>query len=134
MDNIYRVAMKAQVAELAEELEEILAHIERESVTSRMVYRSAERSLQLLTEACIGIAKQSLKGAGKEVPADARKAFSKLRMLGMDSTGADWNKIIGMRNALVHNYLNLDPDRVMEVIKNKHYQTLLDFAEARLAD
>jgi uncharacterized protein YutE (UPF0331/DUF86 family) len=134
MDNIYRTAMKAQVAELAEELEEILLHIEREAVTSKMVYRSAERSLQLLTEACIGIAKQSLKGAGKEVPADARKAFSKLRMLGMDSTGADWNKIIGMRNALVHDYLNLDPDRIMEVIKNKHYQTLLDFAEARLLE
>jgi uncharacterized protein YutE (UPF0331/DUF86 family) len=134
MDNIYRIAMKAQIAELAEELDEVLAYLEREAVTSRMVYRSAERSLQLLTEACIGIAKQSLKGVGKEVPADARKAFSKLRMLGMDSTGADWNKIIGMRNALVHDYLNLDPDRVLEVIKNKHYQVLLDFAEARLAD
>ena len=38
--------MKAQVAELAEE---ILLYIEREAVTSRMVYRPAERSLQLLT-------------------------------------------------------------------------------------
>jgi hypothetical protein len=28
------------------------------------------------------IAKQSLEGIGKEVPADARKTFSKLRMLG----------------------------------------------------
>lgn len=134
MDNIYRIAMKAQVAELAEELEEILDQLESKTTTSRMVYRAAERSLQLLTEACIGIAKQSLKGVGKEVPADARKAFSKLRMLGLDPTGADWNKIIGMRNALVHDYLNLDPERVLEVIKNKHYYVLLDFAKARLAE
>lgn len=134
MDNIYRIAMKAQVAELAEELEEILDQLESKTTTSRMVYRAAERSLQLLTEACIGIAKQSLKGIDKEVPADARKAFSKLRMLGLDPTGADWNKIIGMRNALVHDYLNLDPERVLEVIKNKHYYVLLDFAKARLAE
>jgi uncharacterized protein YutE (UPF0331/DUF86 family) len=134
MDNIYRIAMKAQVAELAEELEEILMLLNGDTVVSRMVYRAAERSLQLLTEACIGIAKQSLKGLGKEVPADARKTFSKLRMLGLDPTGADWNRIIGMRNALVHDYLNLDPDRVLEVIRNKHYQILLDFAKVRLAE
>jgi len=134
MDNIYRIAMKAQVAELAEELEEILQQLESEAVVSRLVYRAAERSLQLLTEACIGIAKQSLKGVGKEIPADARKTFSKLRMLGLDPTGADWNRIIGMRNALVHDYLNLDPERVLEVIKNKHYHVLLDFAKARLAE
>jgi len=134
MDNIYRIAMKAQVAELAEELEEILQQLESEAVVSRLVYRAAERSLQLLTEACIGIAKQSLKGVGKEIPADARKTFSKLRMLGLDPTGADWNRIIGMRNALVHDYLNLDPERVLEVIKNKHYYVLLDFAKARLAE
>lgn len=132
MDSIYSIAMKAQVAELAEELEEILKHTESKAIVSRMVYRSAERSLQLLTEACIAIAKQSLKGVGKEVPADARKVFSKLKMLGMDPTGADWNRIIGMRNALVHDYLNLDPERVLEVIRSRHYQVLLDFAEARL--
>jgi uncharacterized protein YutE (UPF0331/DUF86 family) len=69
-----------------------------------------------------------------QVAADARKTFSKLRMLGLDPTGADWNRIIGMRNALVHDYLNLDPERVLEVIKNKHYQVLLDFAKVRLAE
>ncbi len=134
MDNIYRMAMKAQVAELAEELEDVLAHLEGDAAMSRIVYRAAERSLQLLTEACIGIAKQTLKGIGKEVPADARKTFSKLRMLGLDPTGADWNRIIGMRNALVHDYLNLDPERVLDVIKNKHYQVFLDFSKVRLAE
>lgn len=43
--------MKAQVGELTEESEEIVLYIEREAVTSRMVYRPAERSLQLLSEA-----------------------------------------------------------------------------------
>jgi uncharacterized protein YutE (UPF0331/DUF86 family) len=64
--------------------------------------RAKSTKLQLLTEACIGIAKQSVENIGKEVPADARKTFSKLRMLGLEPTGTDWNRIIGMRNALVH--------------------------------
>lgn len=79
------------------------------------------------------IAKQSLKGASKEIPANARQAFFQLRMLGIGSTWADWNKILGMRNALVHDYLNFDPDRLLDVIKNKQNQALLNFSEARFA-
>ena len=68
-----------------------------------------------------------------QVPSDARQAFSKLKSLGLDSTSADWNRIIGMRNALVHDYLNIEPDRVLDVIRLKHYEVLLDFAAERLA-
>ena len=104
------------------------------SKISRMVYRTSERLLQLLTEACIGIAKQTLKAEGKPVPSDARKAFFQLHAIGLDPTGADWNRIIGMRNALVHDYLNLSPERVLDVIRTDQYQVLLDFAYHRLID
>jgi uncharacterized protein YutE (UPF0331/DUF86 family) len=132
MDELYRDAMKEQVLGLKEEIEDILAELVKNPAPSRMVYRSAERSLQLLTEACIGIAKRTLKAEGKQVPSDARQAFSKLKSLGLDSTSADWNRIIGMRNALVHDYLNIEPDRVLDVIRLKHYEVLLDFAAERL--
>lgn len=132
MDELYRDAMREQVLDLKEEIEDILAELVKNPAPSRMVYRSAERSLQLLTEACIGIAKRTLKAEGKQVPSDARQAFSKLKSLGLDSTGADWNRIIGMRNALVHDYLNIEPDRVLDVIRLKHYEVLLDFAAERL--
>lgn len=132
MDEIYRKAMQEQVAELAEEMEEIYQRVSSVDTVERMVYRAVERNLQLLTEACIGIAKHSLKSVGKEVPSDARKTFEKLRILQMDSSGADWNRIVGMRNALVHDYLNLDPERVLDVVRQRHYQVLLDFAKQRL--
>lgn len=132
MDEMYRLAMREQVAELAEELAELKAWLDDGHTFSKMHYRASERSLQLLTEACIGIAKQTLKALGKEVPSDARQAFSKLRMAGLDPTDADWNRIIGMRNALVHDYLNLDRERVLDVIRHDHYQVLLAFATARL--
>ena len=31
-----------------------------------------------------------------------------------------------MRNALVHDYLNLDPERISEVIANDHYLKLFE--------
>ncbi len=132
MDELYRDAMKEQVLGLKEEIEDILEELVKNPIPSRMVYRSAERTLQLLTEACIGIAKRTLKAEGKQVPSDARQAFSKLKSLGLDSTDADWNRIIGMRNALVHDYLNIVPERVLDVIRLKHYEVLLDFAAERL--
>lgn len=132
MDELYRDAMKEQVLGLKEEIEDILAELVKNPAPSRMVYRSAERSLQLLTEACIGIAKRTLKAEGKQVPSDARQAFSNLKSLGLDSTSADWNRIIGMRNALVQDYLNIEPARVLDVIRLKHYVVLLDFAAERL--
>lgn len=133
MEEAYVFYMLERVSGLKEEIEDILAELVKNPAPSRMVYRSAERSLQLLTEACIGIAKRTLKAEGKQVPSDARQAFSKLKSLGLDSTSADWNRIIGMRNALVHDYLNIEPDRVLDVIRLKHYEVLLDFAAERLA-
>lgn len=133
MEEAYVFYMLERVSGLKEEIEDILAELVKNPAPSRMVYRSAERSLQLLTEACTGIAKRTLKAEGKQVPSDARQAFSKLKSLGLDSTSADWNRIIGMRNALVHDYLNIEPDRVLDVIRLKHYEVLLDFAAERLA-
>lgn len=53
---------------------------------TQIAYRAAERNLQLLIETCIGIAKQSLKAEGLEVPSDARQSFAKLKSFGLDPT------------------------------------------------
>ncbi|GAB2798443.1 hypothetical protein GCM10027040_26410 [Halomonas shantousis] len=97
-----------------------------------LLYRAAERNLQLLTETCIGIAKQTLKARDTAVPNDARQTFAKLQALGMDNSGTPWNRVVGLRNALVHDYLNLDADIVIGIIRQRHYQQLLDFANAQL--
>ncbi|SFX09216.1 type VII toxin-antitoxin system HepT family RNase toxin [Marinospirillum alkaliphilum] len=128
MDEIYIAAMQEHLAQLAEELEELSALLEVSERLPQLIYRGAERNLQLLTEACIGIAKQTLKSRALAVPSDARQSFIKLRALGLDPTDADWNRIIGLRNALVHDYLNFDPAVVLQIIKARKYQVLLDFA------
>jgi uncharacterized protein with HEPN domain len=41
----------------------------------------------------------------------------------------EWRKIIGKRNALVHDYLNIEPEIIRQVIKQNVYLGLYRFAE-----
>jgi len=131
MDDAYKMAMREHIARLAEELSELKDIIERDQFNTLM-QRAAERTLQVLVEACIGIAKQRLKAQGKVVPTEAREAFTRLRDLGMDHSGTDWRKVVGLRNALVHDYLNLDPDIIKDILLQAYYQSLLNFAQEQL--
>lgn len=134
MEEEYIDAMREHFAILAEELEQLHQAALSPQGLSPLLHRAAERNLQLLTEACIGIAKQRLKSLGSVVPSDARKAFEKLRGLGYDDSDLPWNKVIGLRNALVHDYLNVDDSIVAGIISRKEYQQLLEFAGKQLED
>ena len=132
MEPEYVAAMREHVEQLAEELGELRRLASEGNALPPLLYRAAERNLQLLTEACIGIAKQKLKALGLVVPSESRQAFAKLAAMGADHSGTPWNKVIGLRNALVHDYLNLDPQIVTTVVREGHYETLLAFAREHL--
>ena len=85
LDEAYRDAMLEHLAQIEEELREI-EHALKSRPVSALIYRATERTIQLLIEACIGIAKQVLKLKGVQVPSDARQAFVKLRSLGRGIT------------------------------------------------
>ncbi|WP_458526446.1 type VII toxin-antitoxin system HepT family RNase toxin [Onishia taeanensis] len=132
METEYVQAMREHLATIAEELELLYQAEHQPGGLNALLYRAAERNLQLLTEACIGIAKQRLKSLAMVVPSDARQAFQKLQSQGHDSSQTPWNKVIGLRNALVHDYLNLDAEIVKGIIRNRDYRSLLAFAEEQL--
>lgn len=134
MDTAYKIAMKAQITEIAEELAEIKALEVELGYMPTMAYRAAERNLQLLVEACIGIAKQTLKSLGKNAPNEARQVFEKLKAEGQDRSNIPWNKVVGMRNALVHDYLNIDRERIISVIRNNHHNELIKFAHEKVSE
>ncbi|PCI61282.1 MAG: hypothetical protein COB35_06790 [Gammaproteobacteria bacterium] len=94
-------------------------------------YRAGERLLQLLAEVSIGLAKHWLKSLKKETGSNAYQTFIGLHELGnlTDVELNEWRKIIGLRNSLVHDYLNIDKSIIKLIIKDKKYQTLLCFSQ-----
>lgn len=119
---IYLDELNKQVKNYVAELDELaqLPHLKNRD------YYATERLLQVLIGACIGISKHWLKFLGKTVPNDAYKSFELLVSCELLTVAEliKWRKIIGLRNALVHDYLNLEKETILTVLHNGYYQQL----------
>ena len=127
--NTYVEAIQQHVNESIEDLETIYTILQERSWT-RVERKGAERLIQTLVEACIGISKHWLKQQNKVLPVDAYSVFEKLMDLQLipADEAKEWQRIIGMRNAIVHDYLNLDEKVIKAIIVNKMYLKLQTFA------
>ena len=133
MDNTYLFSMQEHLVNLKSELQGLSDIINQRNLT-QYEYRASERTLQVLIEACIGIAKHWTYSLNKSAPADAYAAFEFLSQQGIAGINTvEWRKLIGMRNALVHDYLNIEPEIIRSLIKNAAYNPLFDFAQSGLA-
>jgi len=131
MHKAYCQSMGQHIQSLTMQLEQ-LAEIERP--LNQFESLAAERLIQVLIEACIGLAKHWVKHKGLGVVTDASRAFVLLAQHGeWTEQKLDWHRIIGMRNALVHDYLNIDQRIILDVIQQRRYQDLKDFAEHALS-
>jgi len=90
---------------------------------------SAQRSIQVVVEACIGLSKHTLKQAQKQVLGDAASTvLNALKILHTNAiTPAELKGAIGMRNAIVHDYLNMDWPLLEAVLKQRDYHKLKTF-------
>jgi uncharacterized protein YutE (UPF0331/DUF86 family) len=125
-------ALETYLKELNLQVESYISDLDELAATENLAnrdYYALERLLQVLVEACIGISKHLLKVSGKSVPNEAYQTFELLARFGLlpESELPTWKKIIGLRNALVHDYLNLDRAIVLSVLRNKHYLLLAQF-------
>ena len=126
MLNAYSSSMQDHIQQLVSQLDQ-LANIERS--LNQFESLAAERLIQVLIEACIGIAKHWVKHQGLGIASDANRAFVLLEQSGQwAGKELDWRKIIGMRNALVHDYLNIDQLVILDVIIKRRYKALAEFA------
>ncbi|MDD5036450.1 MAG: DUF86 domain-containing protein [Methylococcaceae bacterium] len=124
----YLHEVQAHAENIVVELDEISELNATTNLSNRDFY-AAERLLQVLTEACIGVAKHWVKLLNKTAPVDAYQAFELLLGLGRLSHQEllAWKRIIGMRNALEHDYLNVDRQIVLGVLQQQAYRQLLEF-------
>lgn len=86
-------------------------------------------ALQILIENAIGKAKQWLKASEQPVPVSGYDAFSALANNALIAP-ADlpaWNAIIGLRNRLVHDYMNIDFDQITALLATDRDQFVVHF-------
>jgi uncharacterized protein YutE (UPF0331/DUF86 family) len=119
------VIAREQAAMLAEARERVLAG----GSLSRLEQNGVLHALQVLVENAIGKAKHLIKAAGEPVPVSAYDSFRALaRILGLSSQELEqWLAIIGLRNRIVHDYMNLDMRRVLQVVESGGYAFVVDF-------
>ena len=131
MLSAYKDAIQQHINESCQDLEELNLILQTRNWT-RLERKGAERLIQTLVEACIGIAKHWLKQQGKVLPSDAYSVLETLTELQLIPTSEteQWQKVIGMRNAIVHDYLNLDERVIKAIITQKMYLQLQTFALA----
>jgi len=125
----YIDAIQEHVNENVEDLDSLHLLL-KERAWNRVERKGAERLLQTLVESCIGLSKHWLKQQNKHLPSDAYSVFEKLTDLQLISVddADEWKKIIGLRNAIVHDYLNLDEKLIRAIITEKMYLKLQHFA------
>ena len=63
------------------------------------------------------------------MPVSAYDTFAVLARTGeIDAASLpDWNAVIGLRNRIVHDYMNIDMDKVMALVKSSHEQFVTAF-------
>ncbi len=108
-------------------LEEFLNELRRlrdtsfeEFMDSREKQWAVERGLQLSIESILDIGNHLLSGLGLEAPDEYREVILGLGRAGVfpGEFAGRISGIAGFRNALVHDYANLDPQIVYDRLKN----------------
>lgn len=116
-------------------LDEARTRLLAESTLSRLEQNGVLHAIQVLVENAIGKAKQLLKAKGIQVPLSAYDSFLLLVEQGTVNSGELplWNAAIGLRNRIVHDYMNIDMLRVLELVRNEQYRFITDFLIAPIS-
>lgn len=124
----YVMALTEQVEQYLSGLDELSDFLKQRTLSFNE-RSAAERGLQVIVEAAIGCSKHYLKSRGKPVPSEARASIERVYESLMLSE-PDINDIrgsIGMRNAIIHDYLNLDWGKLEVVLRDKKYHRVSDY-------
>ena len=88
-----------------------------------------QRALQILVESVIGMSRYVAETALGIRVAKSRESLDELRRMGVldHEIHARLLRIVGFRNVLVHDYLNIDDAVVSAIVRKREYAFLVDF-------
>ena len=128
-----------ETAQIAREqdalLDEVCQKLSDGESLSRLEQNGVLHALQLLIENAIGKARQILKAQGEPVPVSAYDALASLARIGVIPTEdlPAWNVAIGLRNRIVHEYMNIDIERVLELVQVNQHKLVTEFLLAPIS-
>lgn len=110
-------------------LDEVRGRLQEGRHLSRLEENGVLHALQILIENAIGKAKQLLKAAGETVPISAYDSFAALanRTSKVQSHLESWNAVIGIRNRIVHAYMNIDLRKIHDIVREGRYRFVVEF-------
>jgi uncharacterized protein YutE (UPF0331/DUF86 family) len=107
-----------------ERLDELIGELDAISAAGHNAYMerwrtrlAAEHALQLAIQTCIDVSAHVVSELGLKAPADYRGVFESLQPAGLDAKLAErLAAAAGMRNILVHGYLDVDDEVVWNAL------------------
>ena len=110
-------------------LEETRQRLAKGEKLSKLEQSGVLHTLQILIENAIGKAKHTLKSQQKNIPISAYDTFEALAEIGVIPTNElkQWLSIIGLRNKIVHDDMNIDFSIILQLIKEKQYEIIISF-------
>jgi uncharacterized protein YutE (UPF0331/DUF86 family) len=108
-------------------MQQILTNYSQQQQWLETDYLAIERSLQILIESFIGLARYTLEITFNVHVSKSREAIDVLHLKGIfdDHIYQQLNKMIGFRNVLVHDYLNLNPAIIQSIVRQQHYNLVI---------
>ena len=126
---LYQQETERLARDLQAMLDDVSQRLHQHQALSALEQAGVLHALQVLTENAIGKAKLLIKQRQQTVPVSAYDAFAQLHR---DDTIDDqamrhWTAAIGLRNRIVHGYLNVDMAVIETLVKERQYQLQVQF-------
>ena len=127
----YVYALREQVAQHLSGLDELSGVLSSRPLSFNE-RNAVERGLQVLVEMAVSCSKHVLKARQLPVPAEARAALERIyeQLSLTEPPLAVMRGAIGMRNAIINDYLNLDWQRLEVVLEERKYHQVARYVEA----
>ena len=132
---LYQQETERLARDLKAMLDEVSQRLHHQQSLSALEQAGVLHALQVLTENAIGKAKVLIKQRLQTVPISAYDAFAQLHRdhLIDDQAMRNWTAAIGLRNRIVHDYLNVDMTVIENLVKERQYQLQVQFLLAPIS-
>ena len=132
---LYQQETERLARDLRAMLDEVSQRLHHQQPLSLLEQAGVLHALQVLTENAIGKAKLQIKQRQQAVPVSAYDAFAQLHrdQLIDDEAMRNWTAAIGLRNRIVHDYLNVDMRVIETLVKERLYELQVQFLLAPIA-